>query len=216
LRNNALTASRIGIFSSLYTALSLIPISAFIGAPSFLTLNLIVVPTIAILLNPLEAFFAGLFGGTIAFYIAPFQAMFGSFTILLPVAGSTFGSLAFHKGEGGAAAALAFLALSIFSYLIRNFPFPYFVAPHLAAMIVTLITFFRKEYPLRLKIAIYAFVSTMCEQGAMMILAVHLLGLPWQTFIGILPLMIYERLIGTVGATVLSISLARAAPKYFS
>jgi len=170
------------------------------------------VPTVAILLTPLEAFFTGLFGGIIASYIAPFQVMFGPFTILLPVAGSTFGSLAFHRGKSGALIATLFLTSSIFAYLIKNFPFPYFVIPHsIAIIILILMIFLREKNPSGLKISLYAFVSTMCEQGAMMIFAVHLLSLPWQAFIGILPLMIYERLIGTVGATTLSICLMKAA-----
>jgi len=50
----------------------------------------------------------------------------------------------------------------------------------------------------------------------MMIFAVHLLGLPWQAFVGILPLMIYERLIGTIGSTLLILALIKLIPKYFT
>jgi hypothetical protein len=209
-------AARIGVFAALYAVLSLIPISVFIGAPSFLALNLIVTPVIAILLNPFEAFFASLFGGVVALYAAPFQAMFGPFTILLPVAGSTFGSLAFHKGKIGALAATSFLVVAISAYLIKNFPFPYFVVPHLMAMLLVLVVSFKKMTPINLKAPLYAFVSTMCEQGMMMIFAVHLLGLPWQAFVGILPLMVYERIVGTIGATLLAIPLVRIVSKYFT
>ena len=61
----------------------------------------------------------------------------------------------------------------------------------------------------------FAYVSTMCEQGMMMIFAVHLLGLPWQVFPGILPLMVYERVIGTIGATFIVFGLVRFVPTYF-
>lgn len=188
----------------------------FIGAPSFLALNLIVTPLIAILLSPLEAFFASLFGGIIAFYVAPFQAMFGPFTILLPVAGSTFGSLAYHKRTIGAFATTLFLIVAVLAYLLKNSPFPYFVIPHLVATTLVLISFFRKMTPIGLKVPLYVYVSTMCEQGMMMIFAVYLLGLPWQAFVGILPLMIYERLIGTIGGAVLTLSLLKIVSKYFS
>ena len=216
MRIEALMAARIGVFAALYAVLSLIPISVFIGAPSFLALNLIVTPVIAVLLNPFEAFFASLFGGVVALYAAPFQAMFGPFTILLPVAGSTFGSLAFHKGKMGALAATSFLVVAISAYLIKNFPFPYFVVPHLMAILLALVVSFKKMTPINLKAPLYAFVSTMCEQGMMMIFAVHLLGLPWQAFIGILPLMVYERIVGTIGATLLAIPLMRIVSKYFT
>lgn len=49
----------------------------------------------------------------------------------------------------------------------------------------------------------------------MMIFAVHLLGLPWQVFPGILPLMVYERVIGTIGASFIAFGVARFAPTYF-
>ncbi|MEM2111310.1 MAG: hypothetical protein QXX08_05460 [Candidatus Bathyarchaeia archaeon] len=221
MRNNsrrlsALTTSRVGVFAALYAVLSLVPVSMFIGAPSFLALNLIVTPAVAILLSPFEALFASAFGGILAFYVAPSQAMFGPFTILLPVVGSTFGSLAYHKRKSGAIATMLFLVAAISAYLIVNSPFPYFVIPHTAAFLVVFASLFKKMTPLGIKIPLFAFVSTMCEQGMMMIFAVHLLGLPWQVFVGILPLMIYERLIGTVGATIAIISLMRIIPKYFS
>jgi hypothetical protein len=205
----ALVAARIGVFAALYVVLSLIPISVFIGAPSFLAVNLIITPVIAILLSPFEAFLASLFGGVIAFYVAPFQAMFGPFTILLPIAGAAFGSLAYHKGKTGALVTTSFLLVAISAYLVKNFPFPYFVVPHSLAILVAVAFSFRKMTPLSLKVPFYAFVSTMCEQGMMMIFAVHLLGLPWAAFVGILPLMIYERLIGTVGAALLALALIK-------
>lgn len=208
-------AARIGVFAALYVATSLIPISMFIGAPSFLALNLIITPIIAVLLSPLEAFTASLFGGVIALYVAPFQAMFGPFTILLPIAGSTFGSLAYRKGKVGASVAMLFLAAAISAYLVRNFPFPYFVIPHLTAILALLVTSFKKMTSLSVRASLFAFVSTMCEQGMMMVFAVHLLGLPWQAFVGILPLMICERLIGTTGATLVITPLMKIIPKYF-
>jgi len=201
--------ARIGIFSALYAILSLVPISVFIGAPSFLALNIMITPVIALLLNPMEAFFTSLFGGIIAFYIAPFQAMFGPYTILLPITGSTFGSLAFHKGKTGSLAAASFLTIAISAYLMKNFPFPYFIIPHSVALLTVLLASFKRMTSMSLKMFLYAFVSTMCEQGMMMIFAVYLLELPWQAFVGILPLMIYERFLGTVGAALLSISLVK-------
>ena len=72
-RRRALRAARIGIFAALYAITGLIPISIFIGAASFLGLNLIVTPAMAILLPPTEALIAGSLGGIIAIYVAPFQ-----------------------------------------------------------------------------------------------------------------------------------------------
>lgn len=212
----ALRASRIGVFAALYAVASLVPISMFIGAPSFLALNLIIIPAIAILLSPLEALFASLFGGIIALYIAPMQAMFGPYTILLPVAGATFGSLTYHKTKLGASISALYLVVTISAYLIKNYPFPYFVIPHSLAILVALASSFKKMTPLQAKIPMFAYVSTMCEQGTMMIFAVHLLGLPWQVFPGILPLMIYERIVGTIGGAFIVFALFKAIPRYFT
>jgi hypothetical protein len=212
--DRALMVSRIGIFGALYAITSLIPISMFIGAPSFLALNLIITPIIAIVLFPIEALAASLFGGVIAFYVAPMQAMFGPYTIFLPVVGATFGSLIYHKARLGALAGAAFLALAISAYLVKNYPFPYFIVPHSIALGLALLSCFKKMTPPQVKVPLYAFVTTMAEQGMMMILAVYLIGLPWQVFPGILPLMIYERIIGTIGGTLLILSIMKAVPKY--
>jgi len=214
--NSALRASRIGVFAALYAATGLIPVSMFIGAPSFLALNLIITPVIAILLSPFEALFASLFGGIIAFYIAPMQVMFGPYTILLPVAGATFGSLSYHKRKLGASISALFLAVAVSAYLIKNYPFPYFIVPHCLAMLIALLSSLKKMTPVQVKIPMYAYVSTMAEQGMMMIFAVYLLGLPWQVFPGILPLMVYERIVGTIGSALVILALVKAMPKYFA
>ena len=180
LSNRALRASRIGVFASLYVITSLVPISMFIGAPSFLALNLVITPVMAILLSPIEAFFASFFGGIIAFYLAPSQAMFGPSTILLPIAGATFGSLTCHKSKLGATVTSIFLITAISAYLVKNYPFPYFVTPHTLAIALALAISFKKMTPLYVKIPLYTYVSAMTEQGMMMIFAVHLLGLPWH------------------------------------
>ena len=211
--NTAFRASRIGIFASLYAVTSFLPISMFIGAPSFLALNIIITPAIAILLPPLEALFTALFGGIIAFYVAPMQAMFGPYTILLPLSGATFGSLTYHKAKVGAFTSSIFLAFAISAYLIRNYPFPYFVIPHLIAIIVAVVSGCKKMTPPHLKIPLCAYVSTMTEQGMMMIFAVHLLGLTWQLFVGILPLMIYERIVATISGSLLIFALYKTLNK---
>lgn len=186
----------------------------FIGAQSFLALNLIIPPVIAIMLSPSDAFLTSLFGGLLSFYAAPSQAMFGQYTILLPVCGATFGSLTYHKEKIGALATLLSLMRSISSYSIINYQFPYFVAAHSLACLLSVILLFRRMTPVQVEIPILAFVATMSEQG-MMIRAVHLLCLPWQAFVGILPLMLYERIVGTVGGTLVIFAPLKGLQRYF-
>jgi hypothetical protein len=204
--------ARIGVFAALFVATSFIPISIFIGAPSFLALNLVVTPVIAIILSPFDAFLASLFGGVLSFYAVPSQAMFGPYTILLPICGSTLGSLAYHRRRLGALIASLFLLGSISAYLIVNYPFPFFVAPHLAAALLAIFSLSKLMSRDRVRIPVFAFIATMSEQGMMMIFAVYLLGLPWEAFVGIMPLMVYERIIGIFGASLVIFGLNRALP----
>ena len=215
LSPTSLKTARASIFAALYVVTSLIPISTFIGAPSFLSLNLIITPVMAFLLAPSEALISSIIGGLISLYLSPTQAMFGPITILLPVSGATLGSLAVHKGKLGKLAAAGFLTASMLAYLTRNHSFPYFVSPHTLALCILAYGTVREMTPLKLKAPINAFVSTMCEQGMMMIFATHLLHLPAQIFSGILPLMLYERIVATIGASIIIIAIIRTFTNYF-
>jgi len=206
--------AKVGVFAALFVVTSYIPISLFIGTPSFLALSIIITPIIAILLSPLDAFCASFIGGLLSFYIIPSQAAFGPFSILLPVCGATLGSIAYHNKKIGFLTAL-FLLIAVFSYLFVNFPFPYFVVPHVLAIILTPFSLLSR-FSDRIRVPIFVFIATMSEQGLMMIFSVYLLALPWQAFIGILPLMIYERLISFFGASLISLGLKRLLPSYFT
>ena len=212
-RNEALRASRIGVFAGLYAVTSLVPISVFIGASSLLSLNLIVTPAIAILLTPIEAGAAALIGGLLALWIAPWQAMFGPTTVLLPFAGAFFGSMLFHKRRIGSPLAGIFLTVVVLSYLASRSEFPYWIAPHIVAIILAGVSVF--STPLKIRVPLNAFVATMCEQAAMLVQAVYVLELPAVVFITAFPFMLYERLIATVGASIVVLGFSKFAPKYF-
>jgi hypothetical protein len=213
--SRTLRIAMIGVFAALYVVTGFVPISMFIGAPSFLALNIIIVPVIALLLAPFDALLTSLFGGLLSFYIIPSQAMFGPYSILLPVCGATFGSLVSHKGKTGYLSILFFLGASISAYLVVNYQFPYFVVPHLIAAVLCGLMLVTGKTSVKIKILILAFITTMSEQGMMMILAVHLLGLPWPVFIGILPMMLYERLVATIGGALVIFGLMKALPNHF-
>jgi hypothetical protein len=212
--DKSLRIARIGIFAALYAATSLVPISMFIGAPSFLALNLIITPAIAILLSPIEAFWVSLIGAVISLYIAPFQVMFGPFTVLLPVAGSTLGSLSYHKPRTGGIV-FVYLVSVVFLYLIARPEFPYWIVPHIAAAIFAGSLSLTNSPAQKIRIPLYAFVSTICEQATMLLCAVYILSLPWVVFATAFPLMLYERFAGTIGGTLIAYSLLRTMPKYF-
>jgi hypothetical protein len=207
--------ARIGIFAALYAATSTVPISIFIGAQSFLALNLVITPAIAILLSPVEAFSASLIGAIISLYVAPSQAMFGPFTILLPVVGSTLGSLAFHKPKFGIIATGYLLIVTIF-YIIARPEFPYWIAPHLLAAFLAAVLSITNLPLKKLQMPAYAFVSTICEQATMLMGATFILSLPWIVFATAFPLMIYERVVATLGGSIIAYALLKNIPKYFT
>jgi len=213
MKFNSLKVSRISIFAALYVATSFIPVSMFIGAPSLLSLNLIITPTIAILLTPVEAFCASLLGAVISLYAAPFQSIFGPYTILLPVVGSTLGSLAFHKPKMGIMALLYLGSVSLV-YIIMRPEFPYWIAPHIIGAVMVGGTSFTNSLSHKIRIPIYAFISTICEQATMLIGAIFILSLPWIVFATAFPLMLYERLIGTIGGTIIAYSLYSKYERY--
>ncbi len=211
--NAALRASRVGVFAGLYAVTSLVPISVFVGASSMLSLNLIMTPVIAVLLIPTEAVAAALIGGLLALWIAPWQAMFGPTTMLLPFAGAFFGSMVFHKRKIGSPLAAIFLTSVVMFYLATRSEFPYWITPHIVAIILAGVS--TLSTPLKIRIPLNAFVATMCEQAAMLIQAVYVLQLPYVVFMTAFPLMLYERVIGTLGATCIVFGLARFVPAYF-
>jgi len=211
-RNAALRASRIGVFAGLYAVTSLIPISVFIGASSLLSLNLIITPAIAILLIPIEAGAAALIGGLLALWIAPWQAMFGPTTILLPFAGAFFGSMVFHKKKIGSPLAAIFLTTVALFYLTSRSDFPYWVVPHIVAIILAGVSVF--STPLKIRVPLNAFVATMCEQAAMLVQAVYVLELPSIVFLTAFPLMLCERIVGTLGASAIIYGLSKSSPSF--
>jgi len=213
-QSKSLEMTRIGIFAALYAATSTVPISMFIGAPSFLSLNLIITPAMAILLSPLEALGASLIGAFISLYIAPSQAMFGPFTVLLPVVGSTLGSAAFRKPKFGVIATVYLLIVAVF-YVIARPEFPYWIIPHIFAAFVAAVLSTINLSNQKFQIPAYAFISTISEQATMLIGATFILSLPWVVFATAFPLMIYERTVATLGGSIIAYALLRSIPKYF-
>jgi len=206
-----LTTRRLSIIaalSAIYVICTLIPISPFIGGPSILTLNLIVVPLIALLLNPVEAFLTALIGSLVAMWMIPtaLANIFGPSVILLPTLGAFMGSSSKYKP--GKLIVGGYLAYCVMAFITAIPEFPFWVAPHILAIILCPATEFVKDE--KIKTLIIAFVSTMCEQAIMMNLAVYQVQLPWQVFAAAFPFMLCERAVATFGGFILYIALQKA------
>lgn len=204
---NVRRISLMAMLSVVYVICTFIPISPFIGGPSLLTLNLIIVPMIALTLNPIEAFITSLIGGLITLWVVPMALanIFGPSVLLLPVLGSTMGSLSKYKA--GKIIVGPYLVFCIFAFIHAIPEFPYWITPHMLAVILCPVAEFIKN--IKLKVTITAFVSTMCEQAIMMILAVYQVQLPWQVFAAAFPFMIYERALAVIGGSILTLAVSR-------
>ncbi len=200
--------SLIASLSAIYVICTLIPISPFIGGPSILTLNLIIVPLIALLLNPVEALFAAIIGSLVSMWMIPtaLANIFGPSAVLLPTLGAFMGS--FSKYRYGKLIVGVYLAFCIMAFTTAIPEFPFWVAPHALALILCLTAEFIENE--KIKTIIIAYVSTMCEQAIMMNLAVYQVQLPWQVFAVAFPFMIYERVLAAFGGFILYIALKKA------
>jgi len=206
--------SMIATFSAAYVVLSLVPVSPFIGGPSILSLNLIIVPLIAILLPPVQAFLTAFMGSLVVFFVFPaaLANIFGPTMLLMPIAGSTVGSVvARAKSKILRTLALAYYAFMILLFVIRIPQVPYWVIPHTAALVVAL--FARRIAEPKLKVFALAFTATMAEQACMMVLASWYLMLPWQVFAIAFPLMLYERVLATLGGGFLAFCVKKYIPE---
>jgi len=205
--------TKIAVFAALYVVMSFIPVSMFIGAGSFLSLSLVITPVIAVLLTPLEALICSVIAGLILVIINPGAAMFGVFTLLLPISGSVCGSLIIRL-RGGSLIVSIFLLIVITFYIIYRGSFIFWIIPHVIALILVLgSSHIEKKY---VTVYIIPLISTICEQGAMLILAIGLLKLPVVVFQTAFPLMLYERTFATLGGTLLIITLRRIVPQYIN
>jgi len=198
--------SRIAILSALYVVLSFIPVSMFVGAGSFLSLSIVVTPIIAFLLSPYDALLCSGVSGLIVTMLNPGSAMFGIFTVLLPVFGAVGGSISFRINKGVILTSI-FLTITILFYLYTRSGFIFWIIPHIVAllMLVTMSFFKTNRYRLRL----LPYVATMCEQSIMLLMAILILKLPVLVFQVAFPLMIYERIFATIGSSIIISSLDR-------
>lgn len=199
----------ISILAALYIVTSFIPVSMFIGAQSFLSLALIITPIIAVTLEPIQALTCSAIAGIVMAFINPSSATFGLLTPLLPIMGATSGSIIYHKQTKLLALTILFLVGTILFYTVNRPEFPYWIIPHALAVILAITTRFIKRKEVELIFS--TFTATMCEQAAMLLLAVGILNLPTQVFQAAFPLMLYERSLATIGGWLILISLRKAS-----
>jgi uncharacterized membrane protein len=201
--------SKIAVLSALYVVCSFIPISIFLGAQSFLSLAIVIVPIMSVLLRSREAFVSSIIGGLILLIVNPGANMFGFLTILLPLIGVTAGSLLYNNKKG-AIAPIGVCLISVLYYLTQRSEFPFWIIPHIVAIVMTGTFFFNNKF--KSNFFAISFITTMCEQSVMLILAVSFLGLPVIVFQAAFVLMLYERAFASLGGGVVLFFIKKSMP----
>jgi len=81
----------VSILAALYAAASFLPISVYIGGEGLITANVVILPVIAYLFDPLFAAAASLIGALVIFATgASITPAYGLLTPLVPLAGALF------------------------------------------------------------------------------------------------------------------------------
>jgi len=208
LKLSTLSVAKVAMLLALYLVSDLIPISPVIGSGGkFISLRIILAPVIAYILNPSEAL-------VLSIILIPFKYKFPPFSFLQPLIEIELGSLIFHFTSVGGIVAFIFLVIISVDYLITNFLFPFYPSLHLAAAFIALfLCIVHKRLSTQVKIPLSCYVITMCSHGIIMPFFIHIIPLPWETWIIILPMTAFERSSSVIGSTLIIFAIMRVFPR---
>ncbi|MCK4566176.1 MAG: hypothetical protein KAU48_02595 [Candidatus Thorarchaeota archaeon] len=210
------------ILVALYAILAILPMSGFIGAggiSSALSFAVCIAPLIGFLLGAVRGFVYGFIAGIIGtFVLLPFGGgvfLFLPPTILGPAIAGLFTGLLL-KGETkiGPLLTAAYLLVIIILFEIFKFEAWWFMLPYMLAAIIAVVLQFkeikfdwnRTGISKYLQLVPFMFVGVMLDHSMMAMGSVFLLDLPAVvgfSFALIFPLMILERVVATILASII-------------
>ncbi len=205
-----------GLFSALFVISTLIPVSVYIGGAGFITLEIVLVPVIAFLLEPWQALLSTLFGAVLGYFFGTGLApVFGPLSPFIPALAAYFGSIAFHYDEkwfkwsspawltlpGG------YIVFGIVYYLAFSHGTVVWLTPYFLAALGLAYRPLAKDSTS--KIAIGCLTTAMCEQVGLNVASISLVGLIGGVWLTIAPFMFTERTIATVGSLIVIKALSR-------
>jgi len=197
------------IFSSIYVVLSFIPIgTSIIGGKDSFKLSIILPPVAGYLLGPQLGVLSMSLGFVVGSFF-PVSSALGPVGILIPVSGALFSGLNRRR-----LSFLTALYLALFSSFF-SIVYPtvwWFTLPHVAAAcFAVLILVFKSS---RLGVFFNTFSSTFAQHATGTSLYILFLLLKAEAFYVIFPLMIYERMVASVGAFLLIWGVERRIKSY--
>ncbi len=202
---NTLSLTLGASFAGIFVISTFFPLTPFIGGPSFITLEILMIPVIAATFRPAFATLTVLIGslGMIAAQTT-FYRVFGFLGILIPVIAVALGSVGFNYRLGALLPWSYVLTGSIYYLLFSQGGTLFWLVPY-ALVIFSLPLSFRLEGTWR--IGLLAFYTAMCEQVTLNIFSISLLNLVGPIWLIITPFMYSERAVATVGGTLLIVAL---------
>ncbi|MFX1484966.1 MAG: hypothetical protein ACFFCP_17450 [Promethearchaeota archaeon] len=210
------------ILVGLYAVLAVLPMSTFIGAggvTSALSFAVCIAPLIGIILGSVRGFAFGFIAGIVGtIVLLPFGGgvfLFLPPTILGPAVAGLFTGLLLKKDTRvGPLLTTAYLVLIIVLYELFKFEAWWFMLPYMIAAVIAFGLQFvdlkfdsnRKGVYRYLQLIPFTFIGAMLDHSMMAMGSVFLLDLPpvglGFTFSLIFPLMVIERVVATILATV--------------
>jgi len=209
------------ILVALYTILAILPMSTFIGAggaSSLLSFAVCIAPLIGLILGSVRGFAYGFIAGIIgSFVLLPFGG--GVFLILPPtilgpaIAGLFTGLLLKDVTKIGPLLTAAYLMIIIIIFEIFKYEAWWFMIPYMLAALVALVLQFKEIKFDSTRTGVYkylqfipfTFVGAMLDHSMMAMGSVFLFDLPAVgifSFATIFPLMILERVVATILASI--------------
>src|SRR5438445_4120136 len=190
ISQNFLTTTELALTSTLaavYVVSTFFPLTPFIGGPSFITLEIVMLPVIAAVLRPILAMVTVLVGSLgMALGQPSFYQTFGLPGLLVPILAVALGSIAFHYEWGPIAPWAYVLAGAIYYILFSKGGTLFWLAPYTLVMI-SLPAALRAKHPYR--IGLLALYTAMSEQVSLNVLSISLLNLTGDFWIVVIPLM---------------------------
>ena len=208
ISQSSVTTTDLALTSTLaavYVVSTFFPLTPFIGGPSFITLEIVMLPVIAALLRPVLAVVTVLVGSLgLALGQPSLYQTFGLLGLLVPILAVTLGSVAFHYEWGTIAPWAYVLAGAVYYILFSRGGTLFWLAPYVL-VIVSLPAALKTREPYR--IGLLALYTAMSEQVTMNILSISLLNFPGPIWTIITPFMLTERAVATLGGTTIIVAL---------
>lgn len=215
---NTKSLALLAVFASLYGVLTILPFSAYIGGPGFITCACFLLPVMALLLDPAYAFGSGLLGATVGMMFGMgYPTIMPIWGLLIPAIAAGVGSYAFRKrNELGVVVLIleGLLYLRFYNFQASGLFLVHYVVAILLGTWAVFGAFnaFRWNHFYRRLTAVA--LTAMVENAMLNVGSILILALPAELWVAIAPVSIMERVIILVVSMVIIEVLRKSGINY--